>query len=173
MFRGALFVIVTVFFSVGAFAQSWQSVRAPAGAGTKYIATTKNSDGHTLSISRKIGRSGYEAFAVLKLGNGGKFGPEMPSFQIDNGKIEDARVITLAGENLGQTWGYLKDNEAGWRIWTSPVMELRRGDDLSPWRGGNDVIIRFVDDKGKSHKTTFSLSGSNTAITDAITGPFK
>lgn len=173
MFRVVLIVFVIVFFSAGAFAQSWQSVRAPAGSGTKYIATAKNADGHTLSINRKIGRSGYEAFAVLNLGNGRKFGSEMPSFQIDSGKIEDARVITLAGENLGQTWGYLKETEAGWRIWTSPVMELRSGDDLSTWRGGNDVVIRFVDDKGKSHKTTFSLSGSNAAITDAITGPFK
>ncbi len=165
--------IVGLLFSQLAFAQSWETVRAPAGSGTKYVAQTKNADGHTLTIKRKIGRAGYEAFAHLTLGKGQKFGKEMPVFQIDSAPPEDTRFITIAGENLGQRWGYIAGNEAAWRIWTSPELELGANDTLVPWRMGNTVKISYVDDKGKAQKTEFSLTGSSAAIGDAVTGPFK
>lgn len=171
--RWGFWAIFGLLFAHSALAQSWQSVTAPPGSGTKYLARIKNADGHSLTIKRKIGRAGYEAFAELSLGKGLKFGKEMPVFQIDSGRPEDTRIITLAGENLGQRWGYVEGNTAGWRVWTSPVMELRNEDSLAPWRMGSAVTVSFVDSAGKAHKAEFSLSGSNAAISDAVTGPFK
>lgn len=171
--RWLWWTILGLFFSPLALGQTWETANAPAGSGTKYLAQITNADGHTLTVKRKIGRAGYEAFALLTLGKGQKFGKEMPVFQIDEARPEDTRFITVAGENLGQRWGYVEGNEAGWRIWTSPIMELGAEDSLAAWRFGNSVKVSYIDDKGKEHKAEFTLTGSNAAISDAVTGPFK
>ena len=168
-----LILLCILVFSATPAAAQWQSVEAPRGLGTKWLAKANNADGHELIIWRKIGRSGYEAYVQLTLGKGEKFHDEMPTFQIDNGKIEDTLVIKLAGENLGQRWGFIEGNKATWRIWTATTPVIATNDDLAPWIKGNRVKISYLNDKNQAKKAMFSLKGSGKAIKTAITGPFQ
>lgn len=151
----------------------WQSVDAPRGFGAKWMASVTNAQGHTLRVFRKVGRAGYEAFAEVSLANGQKFGNSMPSYRIDQGKLEDTTIIKIAGDNMGLRWGYVEPERAGWRIWQNTDRVIEADTALSPWMRGSRLTLRFMDADGKSQVTEFSLTGSANAITQAFTGPFQ
>ncbi len=159
-------------FTLPVFADRWDVKSAPPGIGTKWEATVTNDTGDTLRVWRKIGRSGYEAFAELTLGKG-KFGDTMPVYRIDSMPTEDTTVIKRAGDNLGRDWGKIEENKATWRVWTSTETIIRPNDALAPWIKGNQIYVSYIDDTGSKKKSTFSLSGSATAINTAIKSPFK
>lgn len=154
-------------------AGGWQPVSAPRTMGAKWMATVTNSQGHTLRVFRKVARAGYEAFAEVSLGNGQKFGSFMPSYRIDQGRLEDTTIIKIAGDNMGMRWGYVEPERAGWRIWQGTDRVIDAGSALTPWLKGNRLTLRYIDAKGKSQVTEFPLSGSAHAITQALTGPFQ
>jgi len=165
---------LVILFSNHAIAKDvWELKEAPSGIGAKWIAEIKNAEGDTLKVYRKIGRSGYEAFAELTLASGKKFNDQMPFYQIDNGKIEDTTVIKRAGDVLNRKWASLKSNQANWRIWTSTDKTIQPTSELAPWMKGNNLIIKYTDQKNQTKKTTFSLSGSSKSIKTAISGAFQ
>lgn len=154
-------------------AGGWQPVSAPRAMGAKWVATVTNAQGHTLRVFRKVARAGYEAFAEVSLGNGQKFGGFMPSYRIDQGKLEDTTIIKIAGDTMGLRWGYVEAERAGWRIWQGTDRVIDANSLLTPWLKGNRLTLRYIDANGKSQITEFSLTGSANAITQAITGPFQ
>lgn len=151
----------------------WRVVPAPKGSGTKWFAEIKTQAGHKLILKRKIARAGYEVFAELHLPKGQQFAGSMPKVQIDKDRVEDTSVIKLAGDNLGLRWGFIEDNVAVWRIWQAPRMELTAGDALEAWREGTRLQIQYATKTSRSHRADFSLNGSDQAITQVVSGPFK
>lgn len=154
-------------------AEPWQLKEAPAGTAAKWVAEVKNAQGDTLRVYRKIGRSGYEAFAEFTLASGKKFSKVMPLYQIDNGKVEDTAVAKRLGETLNQPLADIKSNQANWRIWTSPTPQIDTDSELMPWIRGNNLLIKYKTPKDKEKNSTFSLKGSGKAIKTAITGAYQ
>lgn len=154
-------------------AGSWETVTAPRSMGTKWIASNNNSNGDTLQVFRKIAGGGYEAYAELTLGGGQKFGNLMPSYRIDEGRLEDTTILKIAGQNMGARWAYTEGNRAVWRIWQGTDTVIDNNPLLQPWIKGNRVTVLYVDSAGKSRTTEFSLRGSKDAITEAMVGPFQ
>lgn len=167
------FLMLILLATAQAKAASWQTVDAPRSMGTKWVASVTNADGHTLRVFRKIARAGYEAFAEVSLSKGEKFGDTMPSYRIDQGKMEDATIIKIAGDNMGLRWGYVEGDRSGWRIWQGTDTLIEDNPALAPWLKGSRITVMYTDSKGKSRKTEFSLSGSSNAISQALTGPFQ
>lgn len=173
MLLRCLITLCMLAFTSVAQAQGWASVDAPRTLGAKWIASVTNAQGHTLRVFRKVSRAGYEAFAEVSLGNGQKFGNMMPSYRIDDGKLEDTTIIKIAGDNMGLQWGYVEPERAGWRIWHDADRVIGANTTLAPWLKGSRLVLRYTDAEGKSQTTAFSLTGSASAITQALTGPFQ
>ncbi len=170
----ATFALTLFFFNSHAVAKdTWIVKEAPPGLGAKWIAEVKNTSGDTLRVYRKIGRSGYEAFAELTLAEGKQFSNQMPLYQIDNGKLEDSAVIKRAGDVLNRNWATLKSNQASWRIWTSTDKTISPSSELTPWLKGNNLIIKYTTSSKQKEKTAFSLKGSSKSIKMAISGAFQ
>lgn len=153
--------------------ERWTLKEAPSGLGAKWVAEVKNPKGDTLKVYRKIGRSGYEAFAEITLASGKKFSEQMPLYQIDNGKLEDTAVIKRAGDVLNRQWADIKSNQANWRIWTSTHTAIEANSDLTPWIRGNNLLIKYKNAQNQEQKSTFTLRGSGKAIKTAISGEFQ
>ena len=169
----ALGLSLLLISTISAAGGTWELKDAPSGVGAKWVAEVKNGDGDTLKVYRQIGRSGYEAYAELTLASGQKFSDQMPLYQIDSGKVEDAEVIKRLGETMNRNWASLEKNKAKWRIWTSPQKTIDTNSDLAPWIKGNNLIIKYKNHKNQEKKSTFSLKGSGKAIKTAISGSFQ
>lgn len=173
LLRRIILLVMLVVAGAAQAAGGWQPVSAPRALGAKWMAAVTNAQGHTLRVFRKVGRAGYEAFAEVSLANGQQFGNFMPSYRIDQGKLEDTTIIKIAGDNMGLRWGYVEAERAGWRIWQGTDRVIDANTSLAPWLKGNRLTLRYIDAKGKSQVTEFSLTGSANAITQALTGPFQ
>lgn len=160
-------------WTISAQAASWETVTAPRTMGTKWIASNSNQNGDTLRVFRKIAGGGYEAYAELTLGGGQKFGDLLPSYRIDQGRLEDTTILKIAGQNMGARWAYTDGNRAVWRIWQGTDTVIDNNPLLQPWIKGNRVTVQYVDAAGKSRTTEFSLRGSKDAITEAMVGPLQ
>lgn len=174
MKKSLIILSLSMFFSTATLAeQRWEIKDAPSGLGAKWVAEVKNPSGDTLKVYRKIGRSGFEAFAELTLSSGQKFSDQMPLYQIDNGKVEDTMVIKRAGETLNRQWANIQSNQANWRIWTSTNTKIDGDSELMPWIRGNNVLIKYKNSQNKEKTSTFSLKGSGKAIKAAVSGEFQ
>ncbi len=168
------FALVLFFINGHAVAKdAWTLKEAPSGLGAKWIAEVKNASGDTLRVYRKIGRSGYEAFAELTLAAGKQFDDQMPLYQIDNGKLEDSAVIKRAGDVLNRKWASLKSNQANWRIWASTDKTISPSSELTPWLKGNKLIVQYTTPDKQKENAVFSLKGSSKSIKMAIGGAFQ
>lgn len=158
-----------VFFvcsSIGAAAEGWNVVAAPAGFGARWMAQVTNEQGHVLRVWRRIDRTKYKAMAQLVLGGGLKFGKDLPVHSIDEGPRRPL-------ENWGEQTAVVDGGVLTWQLWASTTAELGPQDAPRAWMNGNQLVFVVRDATGKEHQLPFRLTGSNVALERVITGTYQ
>lgn len=147
-------------------AEEWAVVEAASGSGARWMAQVKNSQGHALRVWRKIERTKFKALAQLELAGGTKFGKEIPTHAID-----DAQPSLL--ENWGERTASTDANKLTWQLWAATTAELGQNDAPQAWMRGNRITFFVKDGAGKEQAVSFTLAGSQAALTRVITGTYQ
>jgi len=150
-----------------AAATDWTTGPAPSDDPTMQAATVVNGDGHTLYLWARHADARYQVFAELHLGRGEAFAGTPPTYRIDGGKTIDTKDIGDQGEELGALWAHVGKDAAFWLVWTSIQDSILPSDALHDWFAGKEIEIAYKAADGTSKTTTFSLTGSASALHDA------
>jgi hypothetical protein len=124
----------------------------------------RNELGDRLYVWRKPGTSPVVVYGELHLGEGRRFTPKTPFFQIDQG--DTIRLDKAAESATGDAVGWVRTAATYmmWKVRESDNNLITEQDPLNQWLNGDYIKFIYVDENGVERTTGFSLTGSRSNI---------
>jgi hypothetical protein len=158
-----LALLLLLLFVNPAAAGEWSVGPAPGEPPDSRTAWVEDGSGHLL-ILRNLRVKGDHWYVVeLKLAGGAVFGDDLPTTQIDGGKILEIDW-QLDHEQYGRTWGKIDAGTASWTLLVTTRNITYAGDILEDWVKGKSIAIAYTTSDGAAHVARFGLTGMKDAL---------